>query len=248
MRQVEEKVAEKEALLEELLPEWEEQRALESTEKRHLDEASANLNSLFAKQGRVTKFRTKSERDAFLRHEIASVSAYKANQVSALEVTRGELDTGKQSQNEIDTLIQSVHGKIEDGRQKSKEISENLAGLKEDHTKLTERRKDLWREDSKVDNLVSRASDELRTAERALAGMMDKVSCMILFRSQLIIYGRILAKVFGLLIKSLNDINFPVFMVLYIVFSKSQTPDSILLQSLRLEIGKVYIVTTALFI
>ena len=28
---------------------------------------------------------------------------------------------------------------------------------------------------SKVDNLVSRASDELRTAERALADMMDKV-------------------------------------------------------------------------
>ena len=124
----------------------------------------------------MTKFRTKSEGDAFLRHEIASVSAYKANQASALEATRAELDTGKQLQNEIDTLIQSVKGRIEDGRQKAKEISENLAGLKEEHTKLTERRKDLWREDSKVDNLVSRASDELRTAERALAGMMDKVS------------------------------------------------------------------------
>ena len=54
----------------------------------------------------------------------------------------------------------------------------------------------------------------------------------------MIIDGRILAKVFGLLTKSLNDIIFPVFMVLYIAFSKSQTPDSILLQSLRLVIGK----------
>ena len=124
----------------------------------------------------MTNFRTKSERDAFLRHEFASVSAYKANQASTLEVTRAELDTGKQSQNEIDTLIQSVQGRIEDGRQKAKETSENLAGLKEEHTKLTERRKDLWREDSKVVNLVSRASDELRTVERALAGMMNKVS------------------------------------------------------------------------
>jgi structural maintenance of chromosome 3 (chondroitin sulfate proteoglycan 6) len=240
LEQVEEKVAEKEAVLQELLPEWEEQRALESTEKRHLDEASANLNSLFAKQGRVTKFRTKSERDAFLRHEIASVSAYKNNQVSALEVTRRELETGKQSQNEIDTLIETVHGKIEDVRQKTKEISENLAGLKEEHTNLTEKRKDLWREDSKVDNLVSRASDELRTAERALAGMMDKVSCacsVLYYESIIMIDGRILAKVFGLLTKSLNDIIFPVSMVLYIAFSKLQTPDSILLQSLRLEIG-----------
>ena len=91
-----------------------------------------------------------------------------ANQASALEATRAELDTGKQSQKEINTLIQSVQGKIEDGRQNAKEISEYLAGLKEEHTKLTERIKDLWREDSKVDNLVSRASDELRTrAERA---------------------------------------------------------------------------------
>lgn len=49
---------------------------------------------------------------------------------------------------------------------------------------------------------------------------------------------RILAKVFGLLTESLNDIIFPVFMVLYIASSKSQTPDSTLLQSLRLEIGK----------
>ena len=39
----------------------------------------------------------------------------------------------------------------------------------------------------------------------------------------------------------LNDIIFPVFMVLYIAFSKLQTPGSILLQSLPLEIGqKVY--------
>ena len=181
MEQVEEKVAEKETFLQELLPEWEEQRALELSEKRRLDEANANLNSLFAKQGRATKFRTRSERDAFLRHEIASVSAYKTNQASALEVTRGELDTGRQSQNEIDSLIQTVQGKIEDGRQKVKEISENLTGLKEQHTELTERRKDLWREDSKVDSLVSRASDELRTAERVLAGMMDKVSCTFYF-------------------------------------------------------------------
>ena len=49
---------------------------------------------------------------------------------------------------------------------------------------------------------------------------------------------RILAKVFGLLTESLNDTICLVFMVHYIAFSKSRTPDSILLQSLRLEIGK----------
>ncbi|KAF8904142.1 structural maintenance of chromosome protein 3 [Gymnopilus junonius] len=174
LEQVERRIAEKEAQLQELLPEWEEQRNLEVTEKRRLDEASAKLNALFAKQGRATKFRTKSERDAFLKHETSSLSAYKANQEFALETTLAELQTSGRSQNEIDTLISDVQGKIEDGRKKVKEIAENIVALKEQQTELTEKRKDLWREDTKLDSLVSRAADELRTSERSLAGMMDK--------------------------------------------------------------------------
>ncbi|KAF4621786.1 hypothetical protein D9613_012208 [Agrocybe pediades] len=174
LEQLEEQIQEKEALLEELLPEWEEHRNAETNEKRRLDEASAKLNSLFSKQGRSTKFRTKSERDAFLRHEIASVSVYKSNQESALETTLGELETSRQSQKEIDTQVLNVQAKIEDGRKKVKDITENVSALKEQHAELVEKRKDLWREDTKLDSLVSRAADELRTSERSLASMMDK--------------------------------------------------------------------------
>ncbi|KAF8148188.1 structural maintenance of chromosome protein 3 [Crassisporium funariophilum] len=174
LEDVESKVAEKEQVLEELVPEWDQQRTLEAAEKRRLDEASASLNSLFAKQGRATKFRSKSERDAFLNHEITSVGAYKTNQAAALDATITELETSEKSQEELDDFILNVQEKIEDGRTKVKEISESITGLKEQQAELTERRKDLWREDAKLDSLVSRAADELRTAERALAGMMDK--------------------------------------------------------------------------
>lgn len=176
LEQLEEQILEKESLLEEILPEWEKHRTAETSEKRRLDEASAKLNSLFSKQGRATKFRTKSERDAFLRHEISSVSAYKANQLSALETTLNNLDTSRQSQTEIDDSILNVQEKIEDGRQKVKGITENISALKERQAELMEKRKDLWREDTKLDSLVSRAADELRTSERTLSSMMDKVS------------------------------------------------------------------------
>ncbi|KAF9474585.1 structural maintenance of chromosome protein 3 [Pholiota conissans] len=174
LEEIEEKIAEKEAVLEELLPEWEEQRTLEATEKRRLDEAGAQLASLYGKQGRATKFRTKSERDAFLRHEITSVTTYKANQEVALESTEQELEASRRSQEELDVQAQEIQGKIEDGRKKVKDIAENMAAHKETHLEKTEKRKELWREDTKLDSLVSRAADELRTAERALAGMMDK--------------------------------------------------------------------------
>jgi len=195
LEQIEQKIAEKEASLEELTPEWEEQKNRESTEKRRLDEASAKLNLLFGKQGRASKFRTKAERDAFLRHEITSVSAYKASQESALEATHAELMTSRQSLEEIDRLTGGVQEKIEDGRKKVKDITENITALKEKHTELTEKRKEMWREDTKLDSLVNRAADELKTAERILAGMMDKAFCFLfsLF-SVLTLHHRILAK------------------------------------------------------
>lgn len=175
LEQIEEKIAEKDALLAELLPEWEEQRALQATEKRRLDEASANLSALFAKQGRASKFRTKSERDAFLRQEISSVSAYKQNQETVLETAHGDLAQAKRSQNEIDKLCRDVQGKMEDGRQRMKDLQDSVVKLKEQQMAMMEKRKDFWREDTKLDSLVSHAADELRTTERLLAGMMDKV-------------------------------------------------------------------------
>ena len=180
LEQIEEKIEEKESLLSQLLPEWEEKRALQAAEKRRLNEVSANLTSLFAKQGRASKFRSKSERDAFLRQEISSVSAYKENQESALDAARGDLELARQSQKEIDGLSKDVQGKMDDGRRRMKELQDSIANLKEQQMEMTEKRKDLWREDTKLDSLVSHSSDELRTTERLLAGMMDK-ACTLFF-------------------------------------------------------------------
>ncbi|KAJ3504676.1 hypothetical protein NLJ89_g7812 [Agrocybe chaxingu] len=174
LQQLEAKITEKEAQLAQLTPEWESQKALETQEKRRLDEASARLNALFAKQGRATRFRTKSERDTFLRHEIASVNAYKTDRETALESTNADLGTARRSLGELETLAGDVQGKVEDGRRRAKELSEESAKKKEEQADLVEKRKELWREDTKLDSLVSRAADELKTAERSLAGMMDK--------------------------------------------------------------------------
>ncbi|KAJ7905296.1 structural maintenance of chromosome protein 3 [Mycena olivaceomarginata] len=174
LRQIEDQITTREASLAALLPDWETTRAKESAERRALDEASARLGSLFAKQGRGAKFRTKAERDAFLKQEITSMGAYKTSQAAALQTTKTELREARKGLGEIETQIAGVQGKIEDGRAKAKELQEEIAGLKDKQNELTEKRKDLWREDTKLESLVGRASSELKTSERALAGMMDK--------------------------------------------------------------------------
>jgi structural maintenance of chromosome 3 (chondroitin sulfate proteoglycan 6) len=180
LAQVAEKITEKENALEHLIPEWKAQRALEGAEKRKLDEANARLGALFAKQGRATKFRTKAERDTFLQREIASMNAYQKSQTAALEITRVEGEAARRSQQEIEEKIVDVQGKIEDGRTRVRDLGEQSVALKDQRSELTERRKELWREDTKLESLVRHAGEELKSAERYLASMMDKVCfCLV---------------------------------------------------------------------
>ncbi|KAL0960863.1 hypothetical protein HGRIS_005878 [Hohenbuehelia grisea] len=174
LAQVEQQIATKEATLAELLPRWTAQRERETAEKRQLDAASARLGALFAKQGRAAKFRTKAERDAFLSREITAMEAYAAAQTAALENTQNELAAARVSQDEVEENIAGTHAKLEDGRARVRTLGEGLVLLKDKQAELMERRKELWREDTKLESLVGHASEELRNAERALAGMMDK--------------------------------------------------------------------------
>ncbi|KZT71044.1 RecF/RecN/SMC protein [Daedalea quercina L-15889] len=169
-------ISEKEKSLSTLLPEWEAQRTLETEGKRRLDEARARLDALFAKRGRLDRFRTRAERDQFLRGEIASIDAYRTSQAGALDELRRSLQETERSLEDIATRSENDAGRVQAERQRSKDLAEQLLGLKEQHTELTERRKNLWREETKLDSLVTHAADELRTAERNLASMMDKLN------------------------------------------------------------------------
>jgi structural maintenance of chromosome 3 (chondroitin sulfate proteoglycan 6) len=129
----------------------------------------------------VNRFKTKEERDAFLKNDIASVGAYQTAQTSALSSARAELVTAKKYLDEIEQRIAGVHGSIDDGRKRVKELGEQLVALKDEQSDLIERRKELWREDTKLSSLVSHAKEELRSAENNLASMMDKVCSFLWF-------------------------------------------------------------------
>jgi structural maintenance of chromosome 3 (chondroitin sulfate proteoglycan 6) len=84
---------------------------------------------------------------------------------------------------EVEEQIAGVHGNIDDGRKRVKDLGEQIVELKDEQSELIERRKELWREDTKLSSLVSHASDERRSAENNLASMMDKVPCFLLSSS-----------------------------------------------------------------
>ncbi|EKM54326.1 uncharacterized protein PHACADRAFT_146168 [Phanerochaete carnosa HHB-10118-sp] len=171
---LEEHIHEREQSLRELMPQWEAHKAQETEEKRRLEAARARLEALYAKRGRVEKFRTRAERDRYLRAEIASVEAYTRTQRETLEAAQGSLQSTRDQLREVETRAEEAVDRAEDGRTRARELGEEIAALKAEHSELTEKRKDLWREETKLKSLVDNEADELRTAERTLASMMDK--------------------------------------------------------------------------
>ena len=157
-------------------------RAAESAERRQLDEARARLEALYAKRGRLDKFRTRAERDRYLRAEIASMQQFRGTQGAALAGLEQELARARQSLEEVNRSIDDTQAKAEDARNQVRELGEQIARLKDEQAEKTERRKELWREDSKLESLVTHAADELRGAERTLASMMDKVRALVSMR------------------------------------------------------------------
>ncbi|KAJ3807263.1 RecF/RecN/SMC [Lentinula lateritia] len=167
-------IADRQKALAVLLPDWETRRATVATEKRKLNETKGQLQALYAKAGRATRFQTKAERDKFLKQEIESMKTHRQTQEHNLQFSRSQIKEIKRSVAELDQQILDVQKKIADGRQRVTDLSEEHSRLREQHSKLIEERKDLWREDTKLESLVGRAADEMRTAERQLASMMDK--------------------------------------------------------------------------
>ncbi|TFK53843.1 structural maintenance of chromosome protein 3 [Heliocybe sulcata] len=174
LQRIEKEITAKERTLATLTPQWEELRARETQEKRALDEARARLEGLNSKRGRLTRFRTKPERDAFLTQEIASIDAYRRTHAASLQTTRSTLASVQQTLHDLETRARAAQDKVEDGRKRQGELESEIGRMKDQHAELVERRKEGWREDTKLETLVRHAQEELRGAERDLAGMMDK--------------------------------------------------------------------------
>lgn len=168
-------IVQTESELTQLVPEWEQKREAELNEKRNLESAKGQLGALYSKQGRLSKFRTQEERDNYLRSEIASVEAFKQNQLAALKTAQESLALSRKSLEDIEERINNTEAQGDDGRERIKESGVRIAALKNQSAELTERRKELWREETKLASQISQASEELRSAERNLASMMDKV-------------------------------------------------------------------------
>ncbi|KAL7626667.1 Structural maintenance of chromosomes protein 3 [Parahypoxylon ruwenzoriense] len=169
-------IAKREAELKKINPDFEKARQKEAGIKQSLDSAEASRQRLFTKQTRGSQFKSKGERDAWLKKEIddlnVTLSQQRANRLDADEEVKAVQADIQQLENEISTLRQKNEGFGGDRLA----LAEEVTSAKDVLDKLNDERKLLRREDDKLETIMANARGELESAERELSHTMDRVT------------------------------------------------------------------------
>jgi structural maintenance of chromosome 3 (chondroitin sulfate proteoglycan 6) len=173
MKRLLDAISEREKELNELLPEYTDQRQQELDMKNQLDDAETIRQRLYAKQGRNARFRNKKERDDWLREQIndafTSLSKVKAVRMQTTEeLTQLEKDIAA-----ADPAIAHLQSQLSGRGDAVSVLDQKIVEGKEERDRLMDQRKELWREMAKTDTVVGNVRDELAKAERQLSHMMD---------------------------------------------------------------------------
>ncbi|KAI1021360.1 hypothetical protein LB505_000021 [Fusarium chuoi] len=173
LESVQNEIASKEQQLSTISPAYNQKKQEEDEVRRQLDHAEATRNRLFAKQGRGTQFRNKSERDAWLRKEIQelelNISTQKANKIDADE----EVERVQQSIAQAEQDVADLRNRLANFPDERIALEEEAAKARDIIDKLNDERKLVRREDDKLNSVIANARQEKETAERELAHAMD---------------------------------------------------------------------------
>lgn len=131
-------------------------------------------DGLVMKQGRSAQFKNEAERDAYLTAEIAQCQATVADRSRAMKASDAEI---QESRNVLQTLESECHALTAKKESLAASMLEAEVGMDESvrkRDKLSEERKTLWREESRIDASLPSLQSELDSLNRHLYGSLDR--------------------------------------------------------------------------
>ncbi|CAG8152314.1 unnamed protein product [Penicillium salamii] len=170
---VQEAIQKRESEHQEILPRFKALKDQEDGVKSQLTDAETSRQRLYAKQGRNSRFKNKSERDKYLNMEVRESH-------NSIKSVQGVVSQTEEDIQELESTITALEPEMErlreqiDGRGDTMHsVDQKVQDAKDERDRLMDQRKELWREEAKLDSVISNASQEADRAERSLSSMMD---------------------------------------------------------------------------
>ncbi|CEJ62310.1 Putative Chromosome segregation protein sudA [Penicillium brasilianum] len=166
-------IQEREEELEALLPRFNASKDEEDDVKARLTEAETSRQRLYAKQGRNSRFKNKSERDKWLQMEIRETHRSIANVQGVVTQTQEDIQELEKEIALLEPETERLRKQIDGRGDTMHSVDQEIQNAKDERDRLMDQRKELWREEAKLDSVLSSASQEMDRAERSLSQMMD---------------------------------------------------------------------------
>lgn len=173
LRQVQEQIRQREAELSQIMPEYNAKKEQEARIKMQLQDAEGQRKRLYDKQGRNAHFRSKRERDDWLRKEIDAVNVALATRKAVAMETAEEIDALQSEIQKLESDIAELQSSIDNQGENNMNIAVEVQKARDTRDQLSDQRKELWREEAKLDSVINNAQQELDKAERFLSHTMD---------------------------------------------------------------------------
>ncbi|KAF2725279.1 structural maintenance of chromosome protein 3 [Polychaeton citri CBS 116435] len=174
LQNVQAQIQDRETQLGSLLPQYNDARSQEKDLEDRYQDAEAARQRLYGKQNRRNQFSTKKDRDTWLRQQISDIHETLATRKSiSMQTTEDIADLENQIQ-QLSQYISETRERMDNRGDESQSISIDYQNAKDEGSKLEDQRKELWRQDAKLDSLLKTARDELTKSEQFLSRMMDQ--------------------------------------------------------------------------
>ncbi|KAL2830124.1 RecF/RecN/SMC [Aspergillus pseudoustus] len=173
LKTVQNAIQERETELDGLIPRFSTAKDQEDEAKAKLTESETVRQRLYAKQGRNSRFKNKSERDKWLHAEVKNNYTSISSVQAVLSQTQEDI---KELENDIALLepeTERLRQQIDGRGDTIQTVEQEVQAAKDERDRLMDQRKELWREEAKLDSILSSASNEVDRAERSLSQMMD---------------------------------------------------------------------------
>jgi structural maintenance of chromosome 3 (chondroitin sulfate proteoglycan 6) len=138
-----------------------------------LENQQNQLHLLYLKKGRLDKFRSKSERDAYFNSELKTIRDTLKEQNLELRGLRDQLKSYETKRDQLVTKISKIEDNLETDKDKSEKLIEEIDSLKTKRDNLSNERKGLWHTDAKLDSELRSHKEKLFKFERSLFSLMD---------------------------------------------------------------------------
>ncbi|KAL3463927.1 RecF/RecN/SMC [Aspergillus heterothallicus] len=173
LKTVQNAIKERQAELDELIPRFNTAKDQEDDAKTKLTESETVRQRLYAKQGRNSRFKNKSERDKWLQAEVKNNYTSISSVQAVLSQTQEDISELENDIALLEPETERLRQQIEGQGDSIQTVEQEVQSAKDERDRLMDQRKELWREEAKLDSILSSASNEVNRAERNLSQMMD---------------------------------------------------------------------------